>query len=168
VRAVAESTTTEVLIRALRAGEDASAFRTLNEEWITRHFVLEPKDVETLADPERTIVKRGGEVFFAEVEGEVVGCVALLPVGDASDGVFELSKMAVSPAMRGRGVGRKLLLWAVAEARRRGARRLFLGSSTKLANAVRLYESAGFEHVAPEQLPHMGYQRADVFMEIKL
>jgi hypothetical protein len=35
-------------IRPLMRGEDATAFRTLNEEWITRYFTLEEKDIETL------------------------------------------------------------------------------------------------------------------------
>jgi putative acetyltransferase len=48
-----------------------------------------------------------------------------------------------------------------------GARSLFLGSSTKLANAVHLYETLGFRHVAPETL-HMPYARADVFMRLVL
>ena len=49
-----------------------------------------------------------------------------------------------------------------------GARALFLGSSTKLPNAVHLYESVGFRHVPAESLPPMKYVRADVFMEMKL
>ncbi len=49
-----------------------------------------------------------------------------------------------------------------------GAKRLSLGSSTKLPNAVHLYESLGFRHVGPERLPWMAYARSDVFMELEL
>jgi len=83
-------------------------------------------------------------------------------------GVYELSKMAVSPQLRGLGIGRRLLEHAVAHARALGAKSLFLGSSTKLPNAVHLYESIGFRHVPPEKLPPMPYTRADVFMELPL
>ena len=152
-------------IRSLAHGDDSTAFRTLNEEWITRHFTLEAKDRETLGDPERTILAKGGRVYVADLAGETVGCVALIPMGSR---VYELSKMAVAPEIRGQGIGRRLLLHAVAEARRLGAASLFLGSSTKLANAVHLYESVGFRHVAPEHLPHLAYARADVFMEMPL
>jgi putative acetyltransferase len=152
-------------IRPLRVGEDASAFRTLNEEWITCHFTLEEKDRETLGDPENKILRKGGRIFMVYSHGEAVGCVALIAMGD---GVYELSKMAVAPELRGRGVGRRLLEYAIAQAKEMGAASLFLGSNTKLQNAVHLYESVGFQHVAPEKLPLAGYARANVFMEMLL
>jgi N-acetylglutamate synthase-like GNAT family acetyltransferase len=76
--------------------------------------------------------------------------------------------MAVSPRLRGLGVGRRLLEHTIAEARALGAKSLFLGSSKKLKNAVHLYESVGFRHVAPDEIPPMPYTRADVFMAIEL
>jgi putative acetyltransferase len=155
----------EIEIRPLEIGQDGSAFRTLNEEWISRYFVLEKKDRETLGDPENTILRKGGRIFIAHAQGQAVGCVALIPMGDA---VYELSKMAVSPAFRGRGIGRKLLEHAIAQARQLGASSLFLGSNSVLKNAVHLYEAVGFRHVPPDQLPEMHYSRADVFMEMPL
>src|ERR1700722_668509 len=101
---VQESGQVEIEIRPLRIGEDGNAFRTLNEEWISRYFVLEKKDRETLGDPENTILRKGGQVFMAYWQGNAVGCVALIPM---DDGVYELSKMAVSPGLRGQGIGRK-------------------------------------------------------------
>lgn len=155
----------EIEIRPLQIGEDGSAFRTLNEEWISRYFVLEKKDRETLGDPENTILRKGGKIFMAYLQGNAVGCVALIPMGD---GVFELSKMAVSPGMRGQGIGRKVLEHAIAQARKLGASSLFLGSNSVLRDAVHLYESIGFQHVPPEELPEMHYARANVFMRLAL
>jgi putative acetyltransferase len=155
----------EIEIRQLLIGEDGSAFRTLNEEWITHYFVLEAKDREVLGDPEGMILRKGGQVFIVYSGGEAVGCVALIPM---DDGVYELSKMAVLPAMRGLGVGRRLLMHAVEQAKVLGAKRLFLGSSSKLQNAVHLYESIGFRHVPAESLPPMHYARSDVYMEMPL
>ncbi|MGA2534927.1 MAG: GNAT family N-acetyltransferase [Terracidiphilus sp.] len=155
----------EIEIRALQAGDDATAFRTLNEEWITRHFTLEAKDRETLGDPENTILRKGGHIFMVYADDEPVGCVALISL---ANGVYELSKMAVSPRLRGQGIGRRLLEHVIAQARLIGAKSLFLGSSTKLPAAVHLYESVGFHHVSPESLPPMPYTRANVFMELPL
>ncbi len=152
-------------IRPLRSLEDRCAFRKLNEEWITRYFVLEDKDREILGDPDNTILRKGGRIFMVHAGDDVVGCVALIPLGN---GVYELSKMAVSPRLRGLGVGRRLLEHTIAEARALGATSLFLGSSTKLKNAVHLYESVGFRHVPPEEIPPMPYTRADVFMAMRL
>jgi N-acetylglutamate synthase-like GNAT family acetyltransferase len=152
-------------IRPLRTSEDRNAFRSLNEEWITRYFVMEKKDREILDDPETAILSKGGQIFIVHAGGDAVGCVALIPMGH---GVYELSKMAVSPRLRGLGIGRRLLLHAIQEARAIGAKSLFLGSSTKLKSAVHLYESVGFRHVPPEKIPPMPYTRADVFMQIEL
>ncbi|NHC44566.1 GNAT family N-acetyltransferase [Motilibacter aurantiacus] len=154
----------EISTRPLQTEADAAAFRSLNEEWISRYFTIEPEDRRQLDDPFGVIVEPGGEVLVAELDGEVVGCVALRPAGD---GVYELSKMAVAPARRGRGIGRHVIAAAVERARALGATSLFLGSSTKLAPAVHLYESFGFVHV-PAQTLHMPYARADVFMRLEL
>jgi putative acetyltransferase len=163
--AMAISEVTEIEIRPLEIGEDATAFRTLNEEWITRYFTMEQSDRDTLGDPENKILRKGGRIFMVHLGGQAIGCVALIPIGG---GVYELSKMAVSPDVRGLGIGRKLLEYAVAEARRMGAKSLYLGSNARLANAVHLYESVGFRHVPPENLPPNPYTRANVFMEMPL
>jgi putative acetyltransferase len=155
----------QIEIRPFATSEDANAFRVLNEEWISRYFTLEKADRETLSDPEHRILRKGGHIFMVYLGEQAVGCVALIPMGN---GVYELSKMAVSPDLRGMGIGRRLLEHAVSEARRIGARSLFLGSNSRLENAVHLYESVGFRHVPPERIPEMPYVRANVFMELPL
>ncbi|MBQ0988548.1 GNAT family N-acetyltransferase [Micromonospora sp. H61] len=152
-------------ITSITTGEEAQAFRTLNEEWISHLFAIEESDRKTLSDPFAAIVDPGGDVLIVRDEAKIVGCVALVR---SSDDVFELSKMAVTPAVRGKGIGRQLIQAAIDRARTLGATTLFLGSSTKLPNAVRLYESAGFKHVSPEQIPLAPYARANVFMQMAL
>jgi N-acetylglutamate synthase-like GNAT family acetyltransferase len=159
------ATPSAIEIRPLIAGEDATAFRTLNEEWITSYFALEQKDVETLGDPENAILRKGGHIFMVYLNAKPVGCVALIPI---AAGVFELSKMAVSPECRGQGIGRSLIEYTIRQARMLGATSLFLGSSTRLPSAIHLYESVGFCHVDPASLPPMPYTRANVFMRLEL
>ena len=96
---------------------------------------------------------------------EAVGCFALERM---SGDVYELSKMAVTPYLRGQGVGRRLLEYAIQRARALGAKSLFLGSNTKLAGAVHLYESVGFQHLPPGRIPKVQYSRPNVFMEKNL
>jgi N-acetylglutamate synthase-like GNAT family acetyltransferase len=155
----------EIEIRSLKTGEDTTAFKTLNEEWITRYFTLEKMDRETLGDPENKILRKGGHIFMVYLGHQAVGCVALIPLGQ---GVYELSKMAVAPELRGLGIGRRLLEHAITQAKQMGARSLFLGSNAKLTSAVHLYESVGFRHVPPGNIPPMPYTRANVFMEMPL
>jgi len=158
-------TAEEIEVRPLEIGEDATAFRTLNEEWISRYFTLEKKDRETLGDPENMILRQGGRIFQVWADGRVAGCVALIALDDQ---VYELSKMAVAPELRGRGIGRTLLLHAIGQAKKLGAKRQFLASNAILKSAVHLYEAVGFRHMPPETLPHMHYVRSNVYMEFPL
>jgi putative acetyltransferase len=141
----------------------AGAFKALNEAWITRLFALEPKDVLLLGDPEGQIVAKGGRVLFALENGAAVGCCALMAL---SDGGFELAKMAVSDAYKGRGLGRALMGAAVERAKAAGAPRLYLETNSGLAPALALYRSFGFQEIRPET--PSPYARADVIMELRL
>lgn len=136
-------------------------FARLNIEWLERWFVVEPVDREVLSDPETHVLAGGGRVLFAVDGGDrALGTVALLHEGG---GVYELTKMAVAPEARGRGIGRRLLAGALDAWRGLGGRGLFLESSSKLRPALALYESIGFRH-RPAPRPGSHYARADVYM----
>jgi len=152
-----------LLLRTFRPG-DEKPFKELNEIWISQGFVLEPADHEVLDNPRRMILDPGGEICVAEIDGRVAGCCALLSIGPAE---YELAKMTVSESVRGQGIGRKLLQFAIDHARTMGARRLYLESNTKAADAIHLYEQLGFRHMAdPEHASK--YARANTFMEMFL
>ncbi len=145
-------------------------FARLNLEWLRRWFVVEPFDEEVLGDPERHILADGGRVLFALLEddagadaGAATRAVGTVALRNAGDGVYELTKMAVEPELRGAGIGRALLEAAIAEYRGLGGRELYLESSSVLAPALRMYESAGFVH-HPAPRPGSHYARADVHM----
>ena len=141
----------------------AGAFRTLNEAWITELFRLEPKDVEVLADPAGKIIAAGGHVVFALEAGEAVGCCALMAM---PDGGFEVAKMAVAEAHKGRGLGRELMAACVERAKSAGAPRLYLETNSALGPALGLYRSFGFQQIEPAA--PSPYARADVAMELRL
>lgn len=153
-----------IVVAPMASTEDARAFKDLNLEWIEAFFSIEPADLVTLDNPQ-AIVDGGGEVLIARLDGVAVGCVALV---QEHPGVFELSKMAVSPHTRGRGIGRIVLAAALERVRALGAQELFLASNARLASAVYLYEAMGFVHVPPSELPPSPYDRADVFMRYPL
>jgi GNAT superfamily N-acetyltransferase len=154
----------EVVIRPFRPGDEA-AFRSLNEAWIAKYFVVEEADRKVLNDPVLNILRSGGHIFMAVIGEAAVGCCALLPMEPEG---FELAKMAVSEDLRGKGIGRKLIECAITQARMLGASRLYLETNRKLPNAIHLYESVGFEHVSPDQVIPSPYARANVFMEMKI
>jgi putative acetyltransferase len=152
-------------IRSLETGDDPAPFRTLSEEWISQFFTLEDKDREVLGNPDEHILQKGGQVFMLYASGEPVGCVALIP---AENNIFELSKMTIKTRMRGLGLGRMLLEYAIAQAKAIGANSLFLGSNMRLENALHLYEALGFQYIRAEQIPRPIYARENVFMELPL
>lgn len=153
-----------VSIREFRPGDEI-AFRTLNEEWIERYFQIEPAEAVILANPQGTILDPGGKIFFAVVEQRCVGCCALRRMNDDE---LEVAKMAVTPAYQGAGIGRKLLHAVIEAGRALGARRLYLETNHRLTPAIRLYESFGFRHLSPDEITPSPYQRADVYMELRL
>ncbi len=135
------------------------AFERLNIEWLEKYFVVEPIDRQVLGNPGQSIIRPGGAVLYACADGQAVGTVALRHAGD---GIFELTKMAVTEGCQGRGIGRQLLRAAIERFREMGGNRLYLESNSALAPALALYESAGFRHETPPQ--DSDYARADIYM----
>jgi putative acetyltransferase len=143
--------------------EFRSAFERLNRDWIEQYFVLEDADREVLGDPRRKIIDPGGQVFFVLEHREVVGTCAVLR-HNADD--YEIAKMAVSPAARGRGFGDLLMEASVAFARDAGARRLIIVSNTVLEPAIRLYLKHGFVQVPMDA--DSRFRRANIRLEREL
>ena len=139
------------------------AFRQLNEEWIARHFQLEPPDRAVLEHPQQSILDRGGFILVAIIDNLPVGVCALLRRDDLEG--YELAKMAVAPAARGQSIGLLLAKAAITRALSMRAKRVYLESNTRLAPALRLYEKLGFKRIAG---PPSAYQRVDIQMELEL
>jgi DNA-binding MarR family transcriptional regulator/predicted GNAT family N-acyltransferase len=142
------------------APELRAHFYRLNEAWLQKYFYVEEIDHRVLSNPESEILASGGAILFAELGEDIVGTCALMR---QSDDVYELTKMAVEERRQGLGIGRALLDAAIVEFRRRNGRKLFLETNSKLAPAVRMYESMGFEHQASIKRDSH-YARADVYM----
>ena len=138
------------------------AFERLNREWLEKFFLIEPIDRVVLADPEQNVLQSGGVILYAVDRDQAVGTVALKHHGD---GVYELTKMAVTEVFQGKGLGRQLLSAAIGRFHEFQGKRLYLESHSSLVPALALYESAGFCHEAPPRPSE--YQRADVYMVLQ-
>ena len=138
-------------------------FAELNFEWLEKYFYIEDYDREVLTNPEKYILADGGDIFFAVVDGKAVGTVALIKRGE---GLFELSKMAVTEGYKGMRIGQKLMYACIHNAAEMGITTLFLDSNRKLTPAITLYEKVGFKEIrVPEDTP---YERCNIRMELKL
>ena len=139
-------------------------FRTLNIEWLNKYFTIEEEDEKILSNPESEIINKGGKIFFAEENGEILGTAALIK----HDGIFELAKMAVTQKAQGRQIGKKLANAVIEKSKLMNAEKLVLGTSMKLTAAYNLYRKLGFEQVEYPQGENAKYRRNTIKMELKL
>jgi len=140
----------------------ASHFYHLNIEWLKTYFYVEAFDEEVLSKPDQYIIDKGGHIFFAKLNTEVVGTVALMPTNDT--GIFELTKMAVSPSQRGKKIGQQLMQHCISFAKKQGFTGLMLYSNTILENAIYIYKKYGFIEIPVE--PNSPYKRSNIKMEL--
>jgi GNAT superfamily N-acetyltransferase len=138
--------------------EHFDAFRDLNLEWIDAYFEREPNDLALLSDPSEAILARGGQIFVAFHDHEIVGVCAVMPCKAPGD--YELTKMAVREKSRGLGAGRALMQAAETWCQHQAARRIVIITNSALHPAVRLYETSGYERI--HSGPHPSYKRADL------
>ena len=87
-----------------------------------------------------------GLFLIATLYSEAVGCGALKFHRGAP---AELKRMWVAPAVRGLGLGRRLLAELEAHAAARGVRALRHETNRALGEAISLYRTAGYREVAP-------------------
>jgi len=99
----------------------------------------------SLSAEDRDVVPPRGAFLVAFVDGEPVACGAVKAI---SAGVGSLKRMWVSGAVRGLGVGRRMLEALEGQARELGLVTLRLETNRTLEEAIGLYRSAGFREVA--------------------
>lgn len=151
---------TQNKIEIINFSEDQKeAIKTLNYEWLEKYFRVEKNDVISLSNPKEEIIDKGGFIFYAKLNDEIVGTASLLRKDETT---FELGKMAVSGKAQGHKIGTLLLEHCLEFAKQKDIKTLILYSNTKLESAIHLYRKYGFSEVELEQGL---YERADIKME---
>ena len=105
--------------------------------------------IELVDTPRRA---REAEIWVAVDDGKVLGSVTFAPVGSAyreigRDDEGEFRMLAVSPAARGRGIGRALVERCVQRSRELGYAGVRMSSMDEMTSAHRIYERLGFTRV---------------------
>ncbi len=148
------------------SGDLAQSFHDINAEWIGQMFRLEQADRDVLEQPRARIIEPGGAILFVSAEGlGVVGACALQKTGERQ---FELTKMGVLQAARGRKAGEFLLHAILRRAAELDAQTLYLLTNARCAPAIHLYEKLGFVHdEAIMRQFGARYERCDVAMRYR-
>jgi carbonic anhydrase len=103
-----------------------------------------------------------GRLAMALVAGQFAGCVALRRFDRER---CEAKRLWVRPGCRGRGIGRGLLDWVVAEARAAGYREIVGDTMPAMSQALAMYDRYGFERTGPySETPTPGA----IFLRLKL
>jgi GST-like protein len=105
-------------------------------------------------------IARGEAFVVAEASGALAGLV----VAEEKDGAFWLANVAAAPSCAGKGLGRRLIRFAEAEARRRGHGAIRLYTHQRMERNIALYRSLGYAEIG--RGVENGFAR--VFMEKRL
>ena len=142
--------------------EYSSIFYELNKLWIEESWLLEKSDKFDLLNPKESIIDKGGEIFFALIDGNVIGTVAMIR---SSDRIYELAKMTVDINYRGNGVANKLMDQCLDYAINNNVQQIYLITNDRLVIARNLYDKYGFKEV---KLDSDKYLRGNVKMALNL
>ena len=88
-----------------------------------------------------------GRVWLAERENDLVGCVA---IAEREENTAQLRWVLVDSAIRGFGLGQRLVALALDHCIQRGMAAVCLETTDGLPESMRLYEKLGFEVVSAE------------------
>jgi GNAT superfamily N-acetyltransferase/DNA-binding MarR family transcriptional regulator len=114
----------------------------------------------SIATGDTELTPPAGLLLVAELHDEPVGCGALIFHRAAPP---HIKRMWVAPAIRGLGLGRRLLGELEARARSAGAVRVRLETNRALTEAIAMYRSAGYQEVQAfnaEPYAHHWFEKA--------
>lgn len=129
-------------------------------EELGRRFDTGFDPTQSISASDEQMTLPNGLLLVASTQGSPMGCGALKL--DPETRIAEVKRMWVSPDVRGLGLGRRILERLADEATDRGMVTLRLETNRALAEARRLYETAGFVEVEAfniEQYAHHWFER---------
>ncbi|WP_042477885.1 GNAT family N-acetyltransferase [Bacillus ndiopicus] len=110
-----------------------------------------PMDLLLLADPSEEIVTdyvKRGSCYVAERDGQIVGVYVLLPTRPHT---VELVNVTVDEQWQGQGIGKQLVLHAIASAKLAHYKTIQLGTGNSSIDQLALYQKCGFRIVGVDR-----------------
>lgn len=103
-----------------------------------------PIELLVTADPSESLVKdylKKGLCYISEEKNQIIGVYVLLP---RKEGLIELINLAVAEIYLGKGLGKKLVMHAIEEARMLGYKVIEVGTGNSSIGQLALYQKCGF------------------------
>ncbi|ACY85935.1 GNAT family N-acetyltransferase [Edwardsiella piscicida] len=140
----------DIRIRPLTAADNgaiADVIRRVSAECglsADKGFTVSDPNLDRLA---QTYAAPRCAYWIVELDGEVAGGGGVAPLEGAAPHLCELQKMYFLPALRGRGLAKRLALLALDFARAQGFTHCYLETTATLHDAIALYRHLGFEPI---------------------
>jgi len=134
----------DFVIRAWEPSDRQSAANLIGTVLAEYGLSWEPAGADQdVLEVERFYIETGGEFWIIEQSGKLVGTGAYYPISRGQNAV-EIRKMYLLPEVRGKGLGKFLLLQLEAAISLRGFNQIWIETASILQEAVQLYEHHGY------------------------
>lgn len=101
--------------------------------------------------------------FIALQDGIIVGGAGYFPTEGLPNNTCELVKMYLNATVRGMGLGRKMIDYVLAAAKKKGYTQVYLETMPELNKAVKVYEQFGFSYL-DGPMGNSGHNGCDIWM----
>ena len=116
-----------------------------------------------ISDMHTAYALKGSAFYVVTLHDRVLGCGGFGPLTGGDSEICELRKMYFKSELRGMGVGAKLLILCLEEAKRAGFKRCYLETMDSMEQARRLYGKHDFKYL-DEPLGNTGHSSCGTWM----
>jgi putative acetyltransferase len=137
-------------IRAINKNDNPKIAQVIRSVFIADNY---PKTGTAFADKQldsmyETYLATNAIYFVLENQlGDIVGGAGIAPLENENQTICELQKMYFLPEVRGKGLGKKLILLCLQTAKKFGYTQCYLETLPEMKIAQKLYTSVGFEYL---------------------
>ena len=103
-----------------------------------------------------------GRLLLAIYNNKIAGCVGLR---EFKKGICEMKRMYVKPKYRRKGIGKRLAISVIEEAKKIGYKKMRLDTVPWMKEAIELYYSLGFKKIKPYRFNPI---KGSLFLELIL
>jgi len=138
------------IVKPATSTEELSAIAELFKDyttWLDLDLTFQDYATELAYLPGKYAPPAGALFIALNNDGVPLGCVALRPMAEPS--ICEMKRLYISPEGRGLGLGKRLVIKVLNEAKQIGYRKMRLDTLPRMQSAVTLYEKLGFVKIDP-------------------